>query len=104
MITCKVLGPLEVYSDNTGDKVDIKGNKNRALLVYLARSPRLSRGREHLTGLLWGDKPEEKARHSLREAARVLRKQLGESVLDSDSDQRTCRSRRLGRSRGNCGG
>jgi DNA-binding SARP family transcriptional activator len=87
MITCKVLGPLEVYSDNTGDKVDIKGNKNRALLVYLARSPRLSRGREHLTGLLWGDKPEEKARHSLREAARVLRKQLGESVLDSDSDQ-----------------
>src|SRR5256885_9171780 len=34
--------------------------KNLALLMYLARSPKGVRTREHLTGLLWGDKPEEK--------------------------------------------
>jgi len=86
MIKCRVLGPLEIRS-TIGDEIDIKGNKNRALLVYLARSPRLTRGREHLTGLLWGDKPEDKARHSLREAVRVLRKQLGDRVLEGDGDQ-----------------
>ena len=55
MISCRTLGPVEVFTD-TGESVDIKGNKNRALLVYLARSPRRARGREHLTGLLWADK------------------------------------------------
>ena len=37
--------------------------------------------------MFWGDKPEDKARHSLREALRVLRQQLGDGVLQSDADQ-----------------
>ena len=45
-----------------------------------------SRSRQHLTGLLWGEKPEDKARHSLREAARVLRRGLGEDGLIADTD------------------
>ena len=86
MINCRTLGPFEAYSE-TGESVDIPGNKNRALLVYLARSPRRSRGREQLMGLLWADKSEEKARHSLREALRVLRQRLGDESLESREDQ-----------------
>ena len=86
MINCRTLGPFEAYSE-TGESLDIPGNKNRALLVYLARSPRRSRGREQLMGLLWADKSEEKARHSLREALRVLRQRLGDESLESREDQ-----------------
>src|SRR2546427_8466394 len=35
--------------------------KNLALLVYLARSPKRLRTREHLVGLLWADKPEKRS-------------------------------------------
>jgi len=87
MITCRILGPVEFVSTETGEPVDLKGNKNRALLFYLARSPRMSRSREHLVGLLWAEKPEEKARHSLREAVRIVRQLLGEAGLESESDQ-----------------
>src|SRR5439155_1091980 len=43
--------------------------------------------REHLTGLLWGDKPEEKARHSLNEAVHVLRLCAGDDGFQSDTAQ-----------------
>jgi len=45
-------------------------------LMYLARSPRRARTREHLTGLLWPEKEERAARHSLNEALRLLRRVL----------------------------
>ena len=87
MITCRTLGPAAFFSTETGEPVDLKGHKNRALLFYLARSPRKSRSREHLVGVLWAEKPEEKARHSLREAIRILRQLLGEDALESADDQ-----------------
>ena len=87
MITCRTLGPVEFVSSETGKPVDLKGNKNRALFFYLVRSPGRSRSREHLVGLLWAEKPEEKARHSLREAVRMLRRLLGEDGLESGTDQ-----------------
>lgn len=61
--------------------------KHLALLVYLARSPRRGRARDHLAGLLWGDREETVARHSLREAIRVLRKVLGDTGLETSGDQ-----------------
>jgi DNA-binding SARP family transcriptional activator len=51
-----------------------------ALLIYLARSPHGTRPRAHLVSLLWGDKPEQSARHSLNEALRVLRRCCGDSL------------------------
>ena len=49
----------------------------------------ISRGkaREHLIGLLWGEKPEAAARHSLNEAIRVLRRYLGEGNVDTSVGQ-----------------
>jgi DNA-binding SARP family transcriptional activator len=61
--------------------------KNLALLVYLARSPKRSRARDHLIGLLWPEKPEAAARHSLNEALRVLRRCAGDTGLEARHDR-----------------
>jgi DNA-binding SARP family transcriptional activator len=57
--------------------------KHLALLVYLARSPKQGRTRDQLTGLLWPEKDESAARHSLREALRVIRHAAGEAAVVS---------------------
>jgi DNA-binding SARP family transcriptional activator len=87
VIVCRTLGPVEVLLDGGFPPAELLWRKNLALLVYLARSPRRGRAREHLTGLLWADKPESAARHSLNEAVRVLRRSIGESAVETDSRQ-----------------
>src|SRR5260221_177949 len=57
------------------------------LLVYLARWPRRARTREHLIGLLWSERDDKSARHSLSEALRVFRRVLGDARVRADVDQ-----------------
>ena len=85
MISLRLLGPVEVDVDGGPPPAELLWRKNIALLVYLALSPRHVRTREHLTGLLWGDKPESAARHSLNEALRILRRTVGEGGLETDA-------------------
>ena len=85
MITCRLLGPVDLSVDGAAPPAELLWKKNLALLVYLALSPRQSRTREHLIGLLWGDKPESAARHSLNEALRVIRRAVGEGALQTDA-------------------
>jgi DNA-binding SARP family transcriptional activator len=80
VITCRVLGPVEVTVDDGPAPAELLWRKHLALLIYLARSPHGTRQRAHLVSLLWGDKPEQSARHSLNEALRVLRRCCGEAV------------------------
>ncbi|HEU5262420.1 MAG TPA: AAA family ATPase [Gemmatimonadales bacterium] len=87
MIVCRILGPVDVSVDGAGAPAELLWRKNLALLVYLARSPKRARAREHLIGLLWGDKPEAAARHSLNEAVRVLRRHTGEDGVESNANQ-----------------
>ncbi len=87
MIELKTLGPVEISVDGEGPPRELLWRKNLALLLYLARSPGGRRSREHLVGLLWGDKPDLKARPSLNEALRVLRKTTGKEALQSIGDQ-----------------
>ncbi|HSG81722.1 MAG TPA: winged helix-turn-helix domain-containing protein, partial [Gemmatimonadota bacterium] len=87
MITCRVLGPVEISVDGGPVAPELLWRKNLALLVYLARSPKRARSRDHLVGLLWGDKPESAARHSLNEAVRVLRKHVLPDALESEGGQ-----------------
>jgi len=56
-------------------------------MVYLARSPRRARTREHLVAMLWGDRNESAARHSLSEALRVIRRHAGEAAVDQSVGQ-----------------
>ncbi len=87
MITCRILGPVEVVVDGGPAPAELLWRKNLALLVYLARSPKRARSRDHLIGLLWGEKPDSAARHSLNEAMRVLRKYSGADEMESDGGQ-----------------
>ncbi|PYP44181.1 MAG: hypothetical protein DMD42_08445, partial [Gemmatimonadetes bacterium] len=87
MIVIRALGPVDVSVDGAAAPAKLLWKKNLALLIYLARSPKRVRAREHLVGLLWGEKPEEKARHSLNEALRVLRLCAGNDDFESDTAQ-----------------
>jgi DNA-binding SARP family transcriptional activator len=84
MISVRTLGPVRLSLDGANAPPELLWRKNFALLLYLARSPDRSRSREHLAGLLWGDKPETTARHSLNEALRVIRRTLGEDSVQSE--------------------
>jgi DNA-binding SARP family transcriptional activator len=86
MISCQTLGPVGLSVDGGPAPPELLWRKHLALLVYLARSPR-GRTREHLVGLLWPEKPEAAARHSLNEAIRVLRRHLGETTVDTSAGQ-----------------
>ena len=84
MIDLNCLGPPRLLIDGSDPPAQLLWKKHLALLVYLAHSPR-ARTRDHLIGLLWPDKDDSKARHSLNEALRVIRKAVGES-LTTDGD------------------
>ena len=87
MIRCRTLGPVDVTLDGGPAPAELLWRKNLALLVYLARSPKRARARDHLIGLLWPDKPDGAARHSLNEALRVLRRCTGDPGLETHADR-----------------
>ena len=87
MILCKTLGAVELTVDGAPAPPQLTWRKHLALLVYLARSPKLRRSREHLVGLLWPEKDEAAARHSLNEAIRVIRRSAGDGALVSEAAQ-----------------
>src|SRR5947199_1200377 len=87
MIACRILGPVELSVNGAGAPAELLWRKNLALLVYLARSPKRARARDHLIGLLWPDKPDGAAPHSLNEALRVLRRCTGDPGLERPGDR-----------------
>lgn len=87
MILCRTLGPVELSLDDHSVPPELLWNKNLALLVYLARSPRRGRTREHLAGLFWGEKQESAARASLAQAVYTLRRSVGEDGVETSSGQ-----------------
>jgi DNA-binding SARP family transcriptional activator len=89
VIRCDLLGPVVVTVDDGPAPPELLWRKNLGLLVYLALSPRRTRTRDHLIGLLWADRPEASARHSLNEALRVLRRLAGDSAIGARADQVT---------------
>lgn len=87
LIACRALGPLDVSIDGVPAPPELLWRKHLALLLYLLRSPRRTRGREHLIGLLWPESPEPNARQSLNEALRILRRKCGDETVQASSDQ-----------------
>lgn len=82
VIVCHTLGPVEVIVDGAPAPPELLWRKHLALIVYLARSPRHTRTRDHLIGLLWADRTEAAARHSLSEALRVIRRYAGQTAVE----------------------
>jgi TolB-like protein len=60
----------------SGTVVDLPGQKERALLAYLAMSPGDAHPRERLAGLLWSERGDRQARDSLKQALMRLRRCL----------------------------
>lgn len=58
-------------------------DKLRALLAYLALEAQTPQRRDALAGLLWSERPEDAARHSLRQALSHLRRLLREDERTS---------------------
>ena len=87
MIELRALGPPRLLLDGREPPPELLWRKNFALLVYLARSRDRAATRETLGALLWGEKPESSARHSLNEAVRVLRRGAGEEVLLTEGER-----------------
>ncbi len=79
-------GPPTVRVAGGEPPADVLWRKHLALLFHLALSPSRARSRDHLLGLLWPEKQETKARHSLNEAIRRLRASLGADRLISEGD------------------
>ncbi len=80
-----MLGGFELRGADGGDLTP-PGKKLRALVALLALAPAAGWPRERLTALLWGDRDEEQARGSLRQALAELRRILGDSVLLTDRE------------------
>jgi DNA-binding SARP family transcriptional activator len=76
-LSISLLGPFQVTLDGT-PITDFATDKVRALLAYLAVEADRPHRREALTGLLWPDQPEAKARQNLRQALSHLRQALGD--------------------------
>jgi DNA-binding SARP family transcriptional activator/TolB-like protein len=77
-VTLRLLGPFAIEAD-VGHPISIavRSRKARALLAYLAMQPDYRARREELATLLWGDGPNQRARHSLRQCLMALRQDLG---------------------------
>ena len=68
-----------------GQPIDLRSKKAQALLIYLALTGK-PQSREHLATLLWGDRFDDQARRSLRQAVFALRKAVGPDVLVGDEE------------------
>ncbi len=89
MIEYRFLGPAEVRVDGDAPPPELRWRKNLALAAYLICSAGRPSTRDHLTGLLWAEKPDHSARHSLREALRSIRKNAGSDSLAVEGEQIT---------------
>ena len=77
------LGGL-VLLDGDGRAVSSLGPRHLALLAYLALSTK-PLSRDHVAELFWGDRDEDRARHSIREALSKLRRLLGPDAIPQRS-------------------
>jgi TolB-like protein len=69
----------------SGAVVDLPGQKERALLAYLAMTPGDAHPRERLAGLLWSERGDRQARDSLKQALMHLRRCL-DATLRADRE------------------
>lgn len=70
--------------------MSIPGRQSHALLGYISAQPHCRESREKLAALLWGDRYQDQARHSLRQAILRLRKALnhnGHELVRVDANE-----------------
>ena len=78
LVQLTLLGGFGVRRTNRGD-VRLPTRKAEALLAFLACHPGEKQPRDRLTALLWGDRGDRQARHSLSQTLLSIRQELGEA-------------------------
>src|SRR4051794_2764677 len=76
----RLLGGFEAYRAD-GSRAALPTRKAEALLAVVALAGGAPRTRERLAALLWGDRGEPQARHSLNQGLTSIRGALGEDCL-----------------------
>lgn len=87
-LTLQLFGQFRLSREG-GVEIAPLGRKAQALVAYLALNPGQQCTREYLATLLWGERPEEQTRQSLRQTVLEVRKALADgdkSILVSDGD------------------
>lgn len=87
--TLRLLGGAAIEADGAVVAGPATHRHRLALLALLAASPRRTLSRDKLIGFLWPNHGQDDARHLLRQAVYVIRKELGEGVLESAGEQLT---------------
>ena len=81
MLEIRLLGGFELALTN-GSTPGRLGPKSQGLLAVLAMSRGQLLTRSRLAGLLWGERDEDLARHSLSQALTTVRTALGPTASD----------------------
>jgi DNA-binding SARP family transcriptional activator len=87
VIRARVLGVPELWIDGSAPPAPLRWRKHFGLCLLLWNSPYRRVSRESALAMLWGDRGEREARHSLNEALRVMRKALGPDAIDTTGDR-----------------
>jgi DNA-binding SARP family transcriptional activator len=85
-----LLGTLDLRTDTDGAslKLLLRQPKRLGLLVYLRlRAPLGPVRRDTLLGLFWPDLPQDRARRALSQALYVLRRSLGNGLVDAGGQE-----------------
>jgi TolB-like protein/Flp pilus assembly protein TadD len=93
-LSLKLFGGFELRSA-AGVALRVPTHKSQALLAYLSVPPGQLHSREELATLLWGERAEKQARHSLSQALSSIRKALTKEAGDAlrvDGDRITLAS------------
>ncbi len=88
MVTLRTLGTLDLTSDRFDGPSDLLGQPKRiALLVFLVlHSARRPVHRDKLLGLFWPDLSQRRGRRALSQSLYVLRKSLGDGLLEAEGN------------------
>lgn len=86
LVTARLLGSPQILIDGAPPPAELMWRKHLALCIVLWMAPERTRSRDQLIGLLWSDKPDGSARHSLNEALRVVRRTVGSETIESVGD------------------
>jgi TolB-like protein/DNA-binding SARP family transcriptional activator len=88
LLTLQVLGGFCLRRADASE-VDSLGRKEQALFAFLALQAGRPQSRDKLASLLWGDRGDQQARHSLRQSLTVLRRVLADpdgNIIVSDQE------------------
>ncbi|MBI5651810.1 MAG: tetratricopeptide repeat protein [Chloroflexi bacterium] len=83
LIRLYLLGSFRVERDM--QTIHFSTRQVKSLFAFLVLHPE-QHPREKLSALLWGDSPDEQARHSLRTALATIRKALGDEIVIADRE------------------